>query len=50
MFIFKRERQSVSKGGEEREGDTEFKAGPRLQAISTEPDVVREFTNHEIMT
>ena len=37
MFIYLRERQSVSKVGSEREGDTESEAGCRLGAISTEP-------------
>ena len=47
-FIF--ERQSVSRGGEEREGDTESEAGSRLRAVSTEPNAGLELTNHEIMT
>ena len=34
----------------DREGDTEFKAGFRLRAISTETDVGLELTDHEIMT
>ena len=40
MFIYfwERQRQSVSGGGAEREGDTEPEAGSRLQAVSTEPD------------
>ena len=37
-------------GGAEREGDTESEAGFRLCAVSTEPDVGLELTNHEIMT
>ena len=45
-----RERESVSGGGAEREGDTESEAGSRLPAISAEPDVGLEPTNHEIMT
>ena len=32
------------------EGGAESEAGSRLWAISTEPDVGLEFTNHEIMT
>ena len=40
----------MSGGGAEREGDTESKAGSRLQAVSTEPDVGLELTNREIMT
>ena len=55
FFLFKvylylrKERQSVSEGGAEREGDTESKAGSRLGAVSTEPDVGLEPTNREIM-
>ena len=37
-------------GGAERGGDIESEAGTRLRAVSTEPDVGLEFTNHEIMT
>ena len=40
----------MSRGGAEREGDTESEVGSRPQAISTEPDVGLELTNHEIMT
>ena len=56
MFIFEREstrekqRQSVSRGGAEREGHTESEAGSRLCAVRTEPDVGLELMNHEIMT
>ena len=50
MFILETERQSVSGGGAEREGDTESEAGARLQAINTEPNVGLKLTNHEIMT
>ena len=45
-----RERQGMSRKGAEREGDTESKAGSRLRAGSTEPDVGLEPTNREIMT
>ena len=38
LFIFERQRQRVSRVGEEREADTESKAGSRLQAVSPEPD------------
>ena len=38
------------RGGAEREGDTESEAGPRLQAISTEPNVGLKLVNREIMT
>ena len=38
-------------GGEgQREGDTESEAGSKLWAVSTDPDVGLELTNHEIMT
>ena len=52
MFIYfgGRERQSVSGGGAERDGDTESEAGSRLRAVSIEPDTGLELTNHEIVT
>ena len=40
----------MSRGGAEREGDTEREAGSRLRAVSTEPDAELELTNREIMT
>ena len=43
------ERQSVSGGGAEREGDTESEAGSRLGAVSTEADTGPELTDGEIM-
>ena len=49
MFIFEREREQFGGGGE-REGDTESKAGSRLQAVSTGPDAGLEPTNCEITT
>ena len=48
MFIF--ERQSVSGGGAEREGDTESEAGSRLQAVSTEPNAGLELIDCGMMT
>ena len=45
-----REREGGSKGGAEREGDTEPEAGSRLRAVSTEPNAGLEPTNYEIMT
>ena len=36
--------------GTERKGDTGFKAGSRLRAVSTEPDAGLKLTNFEIMT
>ena len=50
MFIFERERQNMSRGGAERWGDTESKAGFRLQAVSTELHAGLQLTNREIMT
>ena len=50
VYLFLRERQSVSWGGAEREGDTESEAGSRIQAVSTEPDVGLELSNCEIIT
>ena len=43
-----RERESMSEGrGErEREGDTEYKAGSRLQTVSTEPN--EEFSSQTV--
>ena len=48
MFIF--EIDSASRGGAEREGDTESEAGSRLRAVSTEPDARLEPPNWGIMT
>ena len=38
----------MSRGGAEREGDTEFEAGSRLHAVGTEPDAELELTNHDV--
>ena len=40
----------MSGEGTEREGDTESEAGSRLRAVSTEPNVGLELTNHELIT
>ena len=40
----------MSRGGAEREGDTESEAGSRLRAVSTELDVGLELIDREIMT
>ena len=40
----------MSKGGAEREGDTESEAGPRLRAVSTGPDKGLEPTNPKTLT
>ena len=46
-----REKESTrAGGGAAREGDTESKAGSRLWAVSTEPDVGLELMNREILT
>ena len=52
MFIYfwDRERQSMSEGGAEREGDPESEAGSRLWAVSTEPGAGLELTDREIVT
>ena len=50
VYLFLRERESMSSRGAEREGDTESEAGSRPRAVSTEPDVGPEPTNREIMT
>ena len=50
IYFWETERDSTSKGGAEKEWDTESKADSRLWAVSTEPDVGLKPTNHEIMT
>ena len=40
----------MSRGGTEREGDTDSEAGSRLRAVSTEPGAGLKFTDREIMT
>ena len=50
LLLRERETQSMDRGGAQRGGDTESKAGSRLQAISTEPDTGLKLTNYEIMT
>ena len=50
IYLFLRERQSVSRGGVEREADTESQAGSRPWAVSTEPDVGLELKDCEITT
>ena len=46
------ERETEHEQGRDRErgGDTEPEAGSQLQAVTTEPDVGLELTDHEIMT
>ena len=38
----------MSKGGAEKEGNTESEVGSRLLAVSTEPSAGLELTNHEL--
>ena len=40
----------MSGGGAEREGDTDSEAGSRLRAVSPEPHMGPERTNHEMGT
>ena len=40
----------MSRGGAEREGDTESEAGSRLRAVSTESNAGLKLKNYEIMT
>ena len=44
------ERQSMSRGWAEREGDTESETGSRLRAVSTGPDAGLERMDREIVT
>ena len=50
IYFRERERQSLSRGVAEREGDTESKAASRLWAVGTEPDTGLKPLNWEIMT
>ena len=52
MFLFEQAsmRENISRGGAQREEDTESKAGSRLWAVSTELDMGLKPTNCEIMT
>ena len=50
LFLSERKRQSVSRGGPEREEDTESEAGSRLHIVSTQPNTGLELTNREIVT
>ena len=45
-----RETECKQRRNREKEGDTESEAGSRLQAVSTEPNVGLEPTNHKFMT
>ena len=50
MFFLISEGEREHEQGKGREGDTEFEAGSRLRAVSTEPDAGLELMNWEIMT
>ena len=50
IYFWDRERQSMNRGGAEREGDTESEAGSRLWAVSTDPVTGLKLTDREIMT
>ena len=50
LLIIKRQRQTVSRGGAERDTHTESEADSRLWDVSTEPHVGLELVNREIMT
>ena len=49
VYLLLRETQSVSRGGAEKEGDTESEAGSRLRAVRTEPHAGLELMSYEIM-
>ena len=51
LFIFERERQSTSKGGAERERETQnLKQAPGSELSAQNPNVGLELTKNEIMT
>ena len=50
VYFWRKERQSRSRGGAEREGDTESEAGSTLCSVSTEPDAGLEPKTREIST
>ena len=50
MLIFEGESKNRSRGGAEREGDTESEAVSRVRAVSTESYAGLEPMNPEIMT
>ena len=50
LFLRERERECVSRGGAEREGDAESEAGSGFRAVSTEPDTGLELKNLKIVT
>ena len=50
MFILFLRVRRASRGGAEREGDTESETGTSTLCLGTEPEAGLELTNHEIMT
>ena len=50
LFLRKRERDSVSRRGAERDGDKESETGSSLRAVSTEPNMGPELKSCEITT
>ena len=50
IYFWDRERQSMNRGGAEREGDTECETGSRLWAVSTEPDTRLKLVKCKILT
>ena len=50
LFLRERERQGVSRGGAEREEDTESEAGSRLYTDSREPKAGLKLMSREIVT
>ena len=49
VYLFLKERESMSRGGAERERERETE-NPRQAPRCTEPSAGLDFTNHEIMT
>ena len=50
IYFWRRGKQGVSRRGAERKGDTKSEAGPRLRAVSTEPNASLKLTSCEIIT
>ena len=50
IYLLLRERERTSRGGTEKERETESEADSRLSTVSTESDAGLELPNSEIMT
>ena len=50
IYFWQRQWQCVSRGGAERDRNTESEAGSRLWAVSTEPNAGLKLVNYDIMT